>query len=303
MNIRALVVEKSDRLGDSWRNRYSILTLHTPPRATECEHSMLFVQIDMTEIFHLSRMLVLYQPYPSNWPYYIPKDKYADWIEKYAELQDLVVWTSSYPEPKPTYDETKKRWNIVINRAGKQVELHPSHLIMATGLYIEKYMPTVSGLDTFKGEYIHGSEYKDGRFYSGKHVVVIGTGNTGVDICQDLYHRNAASVTVLQRSANGLLSLPTATDMYNKNFKDGVPNEICDFKAAGIPFGLLRIIMKATLPAFKEADKEVLDGYARGGFEVTDGPDGSGPLFMAFDRGGGEQIIVSNLYLNYFFFP
>lgn len=92
---------------------------------------------------------------------------------------------------------------------------------------------------------------------------------------------------MLQRSASGVISLAQATKMIKALYRDGYPTEISDFRAEGIPLGLTRRTMQRTLPMLKELDKELLSGLEKAGFEISDGPDGSGVLLMIFDRGGG----------------
>ncbi|TCD63704.1 hypothetical protein EIP91_005109 [Steccherinum ochraceum] len=79
MDIRALTIERTDRVGDMWRSRYPTLVLHTTRR----QHEM------------------LYQPYPATWPLFAPKAKFGDWLEGYVQFQDLVVWTSSQIDGQP----------------------------------------------------------------------------------------------------------------------------------------------------------------------------------------------------------
>jgi hypothetical protein len=111
MNIPALVIEATERVGDVWRKRYPMMTLHT--------------------IKHNHEML--YHPYPNNWPTYTPRDKLADWLEQYAISQDLVVWTNSHPVPTPSFDPATGKWTVVVSRNGSLVTIHPSHIVLATG--------------------------------------------------------------------------------------------------------------------------------------------------------------------------
>ena len=62
LGIEAIVIERNERPGDSWRKRYKSLALHDP------------VWYD-----HLP-----YLKFPDNWPIFSPKDKIADWLEMYA---------------------------------------------------------------------------------------------------------------------------------------------------------------------------------------------------------------------------
>ena len=67
-NIDTLVIDKNERVGDNWRNRYHSLKLH-----------------NQTHVNHLP-----YMPFPSTWPTYIPKDKLAGWFEYYAESMEFL---------------------------------------------------------------------------------------------------------------------------------------------------------------------------------------------------------------------
>ncbi len=73
IGVWTLVVERNDRVGDNWRSRYQSLVLHDPVWTN-----------------HLP-----YLPFPDNWPVYTPKDKLADWLESYASIMELNVWTGA----------------------------------------------------------------------------------------------------------------------------------------------------------------------------------------------------------------
>ena len=73
LGVPTLIVEATARAGDAWRTRYRSLVLHDP------------VWYD-----HLP-----YLPFPENWPVFTPKDKMGDWLEAYAGLFELDLWTST----------------------------------------------------------------------------------------------------------------------------------------------------------------------------------------------------------------
>ncbi|KAJ7572838.1 dimethylaniline monooxygenase [Mycena floridula] len=264
MGIRAIIVEQNARVGDNWRERYPILTLHT----TKNQYQM------------------LYQPFPKNWPIHTPKEKLADWFEFYASSQDLVVWTNSRPLPTPKYDSETKKWTVVIDRNGQHVTLHPSHIVIATGVIGAPRIPTdVTSPESFTGETFHASKYPGGRHFTGKRVVVVGAGNTAADICQDLAFHKAASVTMVQRSRTAVRTLKAVSDDLFKLYPDDVPIEISDLKHSSFPFGLERILIGETV----DADKKLHDGLEKAGFKVNR----STPYFvLIFERYGGNAIDV-----------
>src|SRR5262249_46311842 len=75
-----------------------------------------------------------YPPFPPNWPTYIPKDKLAAWFEAYVESMELNYWTATEFEGG-SYDDKAKRWSVVLRRAdGTKRQMHPRHVVMATGV-------------------------------------------------------------------------------------------------------------------------------------------------------------------------
>lgn len=233
-------------------------------------------------------MLVLYQPFPSNWPTFTPKDRLAFWLEQYAEANDLVVWTSSSLEPGSSYDYASKRWNITVNREGTPFHLRPTHLVIATGFLGEPNVPDIPGRHKFAGKVFHSDKYQGGLPFKDKQVVVVGACNSAADICQDLVFRGAASVTMIQRSSTCVVSQTTVNRRLAFSFPEDVPVEISDFKFASMPFSLRRELLKESQRWVEEEDQEMLDGLRKAGFQVNHGPDGSGQYVLFYERGGGK---------------
>jgi cation diffusion facilitator CzcD-associated flavoprotein CzcO len=286
MEIPAIVIEQHPRVGDGWRKRYPSLFLHTTKKQSSCKPMTFSYTLPVSDV-----LKVLYQPYPSNWPEFTPRDKLAAWLEQYAESNDLVVWTSSKVEPGPTYDEASGKWSIVVNRDGKPVCLQPKHLIWATGIYGDKRIPVVPGIGSFKGPSFHSNDYKGGDPFVGKNVIVVGCGNTGVDICQDLHAKGAGSVTLVQRSPQGLVLDKAGAVVLSMLFPEHIPTEVYDVKFVTMPVPLLREMGKTMVPWLNEFDKEMHVAVKKQGFRVWNGHDASGPLIMAYERGGGKSSV------------
>ena len=69
--------------------------------------------------------------------------------------------------------------------------MHPRHVVLATGVSGIPSVPEIAGLKDFAGKVMHSSQYDDGENWKGKRAIVIGTGNSGHDIAQDLYSSGA----------------------------------------------------------------------------------------------------------------
>src|SRR5690606_5944468 len=119
-----------------------------------------------------------YLPFPDTFPVYLPKDKLANWLEFYADAMELNVWTSTELE-SGSFDDHSQRWTArLLIEGGRQREVHPSHIILATGASGLPYWPTIPGMDSFRGTLVHSAEFQGGERREGAKAIVFGTGNS-----------------------------------------------------------------------------------------------------------------------------
>lgn len=71
-------------------------------------------------------------------------------------------------------------------------------LVVASGETSDVFVPEVKGLDSFGGEVIHSTKYKCGEKYSGKRALVVGSGNSGMEIALDLSLHGAETSIVIR---------------------------------------------------------------------------------------------------------
>src|SRR4030088_2762144 len=268
LQIDALIVDREARIGDNWRNRYHALTLH-----------------NQVQVNHLP-----YMPFPPNWPVYIPKDKLANWFEAYVESMELNYWTGTEFEGG-TYDEKEARWSVVLRRAdGSKRTMHPRHVVMATGVSGIPSLPDIPSLKNFTGAVIHSSQYTDGEEWRGKKALVIGTGNSGHDIAQDL-HSSGARVTLVQRSSTLITNIEPSAQLAYATYNEGTLEEN-DLIATSMPLVLAKRNHVMLTGESKKFDQELLDGLERVGFKLDFGDDGTGWQFKYLTRGGGYYFNV-----------
>jgi cation diffusion facilitator CzcD-associated flavoprotein CzcO len=74
---------------------------------------------------------------------------------------------------------------------GEEVQYVSGWLIVATGENAEAVQPDIDGLQEFPGTVMHTSAYKSGSAFAGKRVLVVGCGNSGMEVCLDLCNHNA----------------------------------------------------------------------------------------------------------------
>ena len=269
LGVDTLIVDRYPHVGDNWRKRYHALTLH-----------------NQVQVNHLP-----YMPFPPNWPTYIPKDKVANWFETYVESMELNYWTGTALE-SGTYDEKDGRWSVVLRRTdGTTRAMRPRHVVIATGVSGIPNIPDIPTLENFSGKVVHSSQYTDGEDWSGKRAIVIGTGNSGHDIAQDLYS-SGAQVTLVQRGASMVVNIEPSAQLAYALYDEGPPTEDCDIIATSVPFALARKSHIMLTEQGKKLDKPLLDALAAKGFRLDFGPDGSGWQFKYLERGGGYYFNV-----------
>src|SRR5882724_6393593 len=232
LNVDTLIVDREQRIGDNWRKRYHALTLH-----------------NQVQVNHLP-----YLHFPPNWPTYIPKDKLANWFEAYVEALELNFWTETEFEGG-TYDEQEGCWTVTLRRAdGSQRTMRPRHVVLATGVSGIPSRPEIAGLKEFRGTVMHSSQYDDGENWKGKRAIVIGTGNSGHDIAQDL-HSSGADVTLFQRSSTLIVSIEPSAQLVYTPYNEGTLDDN-DLIAVSFPLKLARKSHALTSDRSKELDKE-----------------------------------------------
>jgi cation diffusion facilitator CzcD-associated flavoprotein CzcO len=268
LRIDALIVDREPRIGDNWRKRYHALTLH-----------------NQVQVNHLP-----YMPFPPNWPVYIPKDKLANWFEAYVEAMELNYWTGTEFE-SGTYDEVAQCWSVVLRRTdGTTREMHPRHVVMATGVSGIPNLPDIPSLKNFTGVVLHSSQYDDGEAWKGKRALVIGTGNSGHDIAQDLYS-SGAEVTLVQRSSTLITNIEPSAQLAYAAYNEGTLEDN-DLIAASMPLVLAKRSHVMITEQSKKFDHELLEGLARVGFKLDFGDGGTGWQFKYLTRGGGYYFNV-----------
>jgi cation diffusion facilitator CzcD-associated flavoprotein CzcO len=228
--------------------------------------------------FSLTDNHMPYLPFPINWPVFAPKDKLAEWMESYAQLMELNIWSSTKLQ-RAKWDG--KRWEVTVEhhsqKGGTEVRTFwPHHIIQATGVSGEPQIPKIEGINDFQGSRLcHSSQFSSAEpTAAGKRIVVVGSGVSGHDIAQDFYERGH-NVTIVQRS-------PTCIDrseyihgqgLYSE---DGPATEDADFLTHSIPLPLLKRREIEKTEQHMLENKEYFEGLEKAGFRVDKGPDGAG---------------------------
>ncbi len=119
---------------------------------------------------------------------------------------------------------------------------------------------------------------------------MIGTGNSGHDIAQDL-HSSGASVTLVQRSPTLITNIEPSAQLAYANYNEGTLEDN-DLIATSMPVKLTRKTHQMITEQSRQLDKDLLDGLAEVGFKLDYGEDDTGWQFKYLTRGGGYYFNV-----------
>ncbi|MCD9643605.1 putative indole-3-pyruvate monooxygenase YUCCA3 [Datura stramonium] len=178
-----VILDRANCIASLWQNRtYDRLKLHLPRQFCELP----------------------YFPFPPNFPEYPTKYQFISYLESYAKNFEISPrFNESVHSAK--YDETCGLWRVkTVCGNGSIIEYICRWLVVATGENAEKVVPEFEGLEEFDGHVMHACDYKTGEVYQGKNVLVVGCGNSGMEVSLDLCHHNACPSMVVRSSVHVL---------------------------------------------------------------------------------------------------
>ncbi|KAJ7965998.1 Flavin-containing monooxygenase [Quillaja saponaria] len=183
--VPSILLERSNCIASLWQLKtYDRLRLHLPKQFCELP----------------------FMGFPTDFPKYPSKKQFVEYLQCYANKFDI----------KPRFNETVQRaefdsklglWRVksVAGDGKKQITEYVCRwLIVATGENAEAVVPKIEGMGEFGGSIKHTSLYKSGDEYRGKKVLVVGCGNSGMEVCLDLCNQNAKPSLVVRHTVHVL---------------------------------------------------------------------------------------------------
>ncbi|WVZ62912.1 hypothetical protein U9M48_012603 [Paspalum notatum var. saurae] len=200
--VPCVVLDRADCVASLWQRRtYDRLRLHLPRG---------FCQLPG-------------MPFPDHYPEYPTKRQFVDYLEAYAARAGVQP-RFNQAVTAARYDGKAGLWRVrAVDVSEPEAKTQTATeyigrwLVVATGENAERVVPDFDGAADFGGPVSHVSEYKSGEAYSGKRVLVVGCGNSGMEVCLDLCDHNALpsmvvrdSVHVLPREVFGVATFSVA---------------------------------------------------------------------------------------------
>ncbi|MFF7295506.1 NAD(P)-binding domain-containing protein [Streptomyces sp. NPDC008265] len=156
--LRPVVLEASERAAGSWPHYYDSLTLFSPARFST-----------------------------------LPGMPFGGDPDRYPHRDEVVAYLDRYAARLQADLRTGRR--VIAVRAdgdGFTVELEGGRklrtgaVVAASGSFGRPHRPDLPGLETFAGQVLHAADYRSPTPFTGQRVVVVGAGNSAVQIAAEL---------------------------------------------------------------------------------------------------------------------
>ncbi|XP_042475381.1 probable indole-3-pyruvate monooxygenase YUCCA10 [Macadamia integrifolia] len=138
-------------------------------------------------------------PFPDSYPTYVPRKLFVQYLEDYVtQLKVNPVYNRSIESA--AFDKATGKWLVKANniKTDEMEEYSSRFLVVATGETTDPFIPEIEGIGSFSGELLHSTKYKTGAPFANKSVLVVGCGNSGMEIAYDLSNFGAKVSIVIR---------------------------------------------------------------------------------------------------------
>ncbi|KAF9607448.1 hypothetical protein IFM89_035586 [Coptis chinensis] len=184
LSIPNILLEREDCFASLWKKKsYDRLHLHLAKQFCQLPH----------------------MSYPSESPTYVSRKQFIQYLDDYVSRFDVKPLYHRSVE-SATCNEADGKWCVKVrNLDSDEVEEYlAKFLVVATGETSDVYVPEVEGLSNFTGQVLHSTTYKSGEPFCSKNVLVVGCGNSGMEIALDLSNFGAKTSIVVRNPVHML---------------------------------------------------------------------------------------------------
>jgi cation diffusion facilitator CzcD-associated flavoprotein CzcO len=200
--IEYTIIEKESQVATPWRNHYERLHLHTSKGLSNLPYKKFYKKI----------------------PRYPSRQQVVDYLEDYQKEFNIS------PHFNTEAKSIKREGDYWITATNKKT-YKSKYVIIATGPFGKPKAIDFKGMETFTGKILHSYEYKTGKNFKGRKVLVVGFGNSACEIAIDLYEQGAipsmavrSPVNVIPRDVLGIpiLQLSLAMSVLPPHIADAI---------------------------------------------------------------------------------
>lgn len=163
------MIEREDRAASAWHRHYDRLRLHTARRYSALPH----------------------HAFPPDTPAWVPRLDFVRYLTDYAETFAL---RPRFGETVTAIEATAQGWRVITDATRHEAR----RVVVATGFNRVPHAPAFAGIDAFRGEVMHTRDYRNGARWRDRRVLVVGCGNSGVEIAIDLWEHGARPTLVVR---------------------------------------------------------------------------------------------------------
>ncbi|GGP14422.1 NAD(P)/FAD-dependent oxidoreductase [Nonomuraea glycinis] len=165
-----VILEAGPTPTGSWAGYYDSLTLFSPARYSALPG----------------------QDFPGDGDHYPTRDEVVAYLQRYADGLDAEIRTGI----RVTAVEADGAGGFLVHTAAGET-LRTMGVIAASGSFGNPYIPALPGQDGYTGQALHVADYKSPKPYAGQRIVVVGGGNSAVQVAHEL--AEVAAVTIASR--------------------------------------------------------------------------------------------------------
>ncbi|KAI5669740.1 hypothetical protein M9H77_19593 [Catharanthus roseus] len=221
MEIPNIVLEMEEGCASLWKERsYDRLRLHLAK--------------EFCQLPHMS--------FPSDAPTFVSKSGFIQYLDDYVSHFKIHPFYNRLVQ-LASFDSCSHKWLVLAkNKFSGVIEEYVSKfLVVATGENSKGFVPTIPGLSSFDGVVMHSSQYQNGMNFEHKDVLVVGCGNSGMEIAYDLSNYDANASVVVRNTVHVLTKKTVQLGMnLLKFFPCGIVDKIA-LLLAKLEFGDLSV--------------------------------------------------------------
>ncbi|PPS20046.1 hypothetical protein GOBAR_AA00538 [Gossypium barbadense] len=177
-SIPYIILEREDCIASLWK-KYAYDRLH----------------------LHLDKQFCVlpHMPFPDSYPRFVSRQQFVSYLDDYVSRFKISPLYRRTVESAGFDGETGK-WIVKARNlgSGEVEELEGRFLVVASGETSNPFTPVIEGLNTFPGDVLHSTRFRNGKAFQNQKVLVVGSGNSGMEIAFDLANHGAQTSLVVR---------------------------------------------------------------------------------------------------------
>jgi len=261
LGVDYVLLERFPEVGDVWKGRYDKLRFHT------------------SKDFGV---LPFKWRYPEEDDNMLPTSRIGAGHSSWAKQFGINVRTNM-SVVSGTYDSAGQVWTVVADNDGKEVTYRARNLVLCIGpglstfRYPDWATPDKVQQSGFKGDILHGLQYKSAKPWAGKRGIVVGSANTGNDVAEDMADFGL-DTTMIQRNPTLVIPAEWIHAEHDRDYHPGKLAAVADRELVTLPNKIVREATNRAIHHMTDLESARFDALEKAGFRVR--------ILMAVTLGG-----------------